>query len=141
MNVLFVDINGVLNTPYSKGFVKNSLMKLLIKIVRKTDAKIVVSSTWRMFAKDTIERAFDYYGVDIFDYTPKMTIKREEIQAWVDDHDIDKFAILDDNPKAAIAGHYFQVNGDKGLTPKIADEVINYLNSNSSLPKKTPTKK
>ena len=55
--VIFLDIDGVLNSK--KWFVNNNFrkqkfeidpdaVKLLNHVIRKTDAKIVISSTWRM---------------------------------------------------------------------------------------------
>lgn len=62
MKVIFLDIDGVLNndnttstTPNGFVGIGNSLLKNLYKIVQATDAKIVLTSTW----KDDWDRNID----------------------------------------------------------------------------------
>ena len=54
MKVIFLDVDGVLNTKYSKsrcgrfiGIDKDKVAQLK-RIVDETDAEIVLSSTWRL---------------------------------------------------------------------------------------------
>lgn len=110
MNVIFLDIDGVLKTPSpfnndenelsgstiykiifeKKTFnLKESSVKLLKQIVEKTNCKIVISSSWRI--KSCIEdfhKMFKLYDWDtrdiIIDFTPITLngIRGEDIDEW-----------------------------------------------------------
>jgi len=125
-NYLFLDIDGVLNTGrYSDYLIENGLCETnadgylfdpeavqnLEHIIDATDAKIIITSTWR-FDSDmqVLWRNRDLAG-EVIGITP--TIEREkgigkfrcwisdrgmEVEAWLKDNAIDpyKYAILDD---------------------------------------------
>lgn len=114
MNVLFLDIDGVLNsaaydrvrTP-NDGNIDKSRLILLKEIIRSTDAKIVLSSSWRkhwerdLAACDAVgcqlHAVFDSAGLPIYDKTPVLTDRAEEIAAWLRLHpETEGYAILDD---------------------------------------------
>ena len=126
MKVIFLDIDGVLNT--SKTYVdrKNKYMKTgildldidefrvgyLKEILDKTDAKIVLSSSWRHFfykneqivvprTKKGLELydLLNKYKIEIYDITTKNNyLKREEqINLWLSQReDVDSFVVIDD---------------------------------------------
>lgn len=145
MKVLFLDIDGVLNTPKMTGrfgvdFVDNILVALVARIVKETDCKIVLSSTWRIDEKDRMlaTRELGEQGLTIHDCTPVITrsggwesggsVRRhEEIQAWLDQNPVDRFAILDDMHEACIEGSFFKTDENRGLTVQIAEQVIEHL--------------
>ena len=145
MRVLFLDIDGVLNTPKMLGrfgmdFVDNILVALVARIVRETDCKIVLSSTWRIDEKDRMiaTRELAEQGLTIHDCTPVITrsggwesggwVKRhEEIQDWLNQNPVERFAILDDDPEACIEGHFFRTDENRGLTVQIAEQIIQHL--------------
>ena len=137
MKVIFLDIDGVLNgynkwntllykiidalnseklrlwykkeiTPFG---VHERKVKRLAKIVKATNAKIVISSSWRIILNNTpydkltknYKRLIDLfikYDMDIFDITPSSVDgKRDkEIITWLSRHekDVENFIILDD---------------------------------------------
>ena len=131
INVIFLDIDGVLNgynfwnllgwNIISK-FHSNKLkdwyreepfgvherkVKRLAKIVHKTDAKVVISSSWRFglqynilsYAQRKLLDLFDKYDIKIYGYTPRSESGKrdEEIKAWLSKHkEVNKFIILDD---------------------------------------------
>lgn len=98
MRVIFLDIDGVLN---SKEFFQNrqptqelneideEKVKLLQQIVQATNAKIVLTSTWRIY--DKTDKVYQYlvdtlakYDLSIFDCTPYINGNRpEEITTWL----------------------------------------------------------
>ena len=157
MKVIFLDIDGVLNTPkllqkFGWNFIDDILVALLARIVRETDSKIVLSSTWRIEEHDKklVAQALSRHGLEIFDVTPVINktvnsaswdnwvnaseavrdswVKRsDEIQAWLDGASVDKFAILDDVADAHIEGSFFQTDEKRGLTVEIAEKVIQHL--------------
>lgn len=126
MNIIFLDIDGVLNSVDSaiafyewmpKGTREQSedkLDKVSIGLLRKlcmvTDAKIVISSTWRMGrVKEDFEEIFKRYGWVDFPYYGQTIIgyilfdigsrtRGHEIQHWLKEHpEIINYAIIDDD--------------------------------------------
>lgn len=115
MKVIFLDIDGVLNSEqYIRecdgcGIVIDpSKMVLLKQIVDATNARIVLSTSWREhWSKDQkqcdstgvlMNSIFGAYGLQIFDKTPQLHTRREtEIKSWLDKNpDVQKFVVLDD---------------------------------------------
>ena len=139
MKVIFVDVDGVLNShktirKFGHDFIDPILVALVERIVRETGAKIVISSSWRIDPKDMekVRRAFS--NVKIFDQTPRINRdfpnwveRKEEIQSWLDHHQVSKFAIIDDEWDAEIEGSFFHTDCEIGLTAAIADQIIQHL--------------
>ena len=124
MKVIFLDIDGVLNT--SETFIEQSKnykqkgtynveidefrVEYLKQIIEKTDAKIVLSSSWRYFfikENDIVlpktQKGLDLYkllkkyNIEIYDITTKQHMKREEqINLWLRNHDVESFVVIDD---------------------------------------------
>jgi len=141
MKIIFLDIDGVLNThktihTFGRDFIDDALVAVVAKIVNETQAKIVLSSTWRLDAQDKllVEQALACRDLSIHDCTPQIqtpgswTERRIEIQAWLDNNQhTTRFAILDDWPDASIDGSFFHVDENLGLTVSIAEQVIEHL--------------
>jgi len=143
MNIIFLDIDGVLNNYSSKsnGLLKEQqdthypllwepdLVEILNRIVKETEAKIVLSSTWRSF-KDAYDVIVNDMKIHISDETPDTAKTRgHEIQTWLDDNPfVDKFVILDDEADMDhLKSHLLQTDPKIGLTNEIADEAIERL--------------
>lgn len=136
-NIIFLDIDGVLN-GYNKWtwlllkvveFFDNTRLKSwfilhiqpygihkkkvkrLAKIVRKTNAKVVMSSSWRIGWWNTpYERLYKdqkkltdlltKYNIEVIDITPRLPDGRrdKEILEWLANHkdQVNRFIILDD---------------------------------------------
>ena len=113
MKVIFLDIDGVLNTEVSAIMYGNlwagkkdvaSMLDhhgvRLIKFLISKDVKIVLSSSWRL-GQDK-ETSTATLGFEIFDQTAvhsnKGNARGYEIQDWLDKHDdITHYCILDDD--------------------------------------------
>lgn len=143
MKIIFLDIDGVLNTPkllkkFGFDFIDDILVALIARIVRETEAKIVLSSTWRIEEKNRqlVQEALAAHDLEIFDSTPilkpetQMWVERhQEIRAWLENREVHKFAIIDDWEDAAIEGSFFKTDENRGLTVQIAEEIIAHLKS------------
>ena len=129
MKIVMLDIDGVLNSVRSviarskgrdrptnithKTFEERSLdvvaVNLLRRLCESTDAKIVISSTWRQGrTKEDFVNIFAYYGwhdFPIIGATPKLnTIRGNEIANWISSYTelnqsdpIEQYVILDDD--------------------------------------------
>lgn len=111
MKVLFLDIDGVLNSTrtavafdgYPHSFSPDDMRKfdpVAIALVRKICAHgvlVVMSSSWRIsFAPYDFDNALQ---LPVVDCTPIMNKQRgHEIQSWLDKHpDVTHYAIVDDD--------------------------------------------
>ena len=142
MKVIFLDVDGVLNTDstvyrFGSDFIDPVLVKLVAKIVWKTGAIIVLSSSWRLDSKDTqlVRDALAAEGLSIQGCTPfhaapsKWIPRNEEIMEWIHTrgHNVTEFAIIDDDNSAEIGGKFFQTNNQVGLTEELASKIIEHL--------------
>lgn len=141
MKILFLDIDGVVNCS-STNFktdlwpIDRYMAFLVGKIVMQTDCKVVLSSSWRVHpeGRETVEK----HVVPVLDVTCRSWYDREndhhstrgeEIQKWLDEHpEVTKYAILDDDSDMLPRQKHFRTSWGSGLTEKIAQEVIQYLN-------------
>lgn len=122
MKTIFLDIDGVLDIFNSRKDIQDLLpfaMERLQRIVLKTEAKIVVISTWRYgspkFRKvcerkglyqaecanwDHLMYILERYGLSVFDVTAwdeKLVSRAEEITEYLRIHpEVEAFVILDD---------------------------------------------
>lgn len=163
MKIIFLDIDGVLNSM--NGLIKRggqSLMDLYVEhiaILREilyiTDARIVISSTWRKGRTvEQLKQLFYNYELPskyIIDKTPSLkgkeivingktysdTKRGHEIEKWLEDNkelDIEEFVILDDDSDMAnLMDKLVQTDYDYGLTYIHAEEVIKRLSGKTFL--------
>ena len=139
--ILFLDVDGVLNTRASQlaggaDALAQDLILHLARIIQQTQAKIVISSTWRMQARDMQLLSATLANAKMQDTivggTPVMGERHSEIKAWLAAHPTRRFAILDDHPDAGkgdLARHFFWVSSIVGLQESDADAVVRHLNA------------
>ena len=119
MKILFLDIDGVLNSrEYDRRRNWNELtdidetrLPFVKEIIDKTGAKIVLVSTWRSHWNSDeslcdedgkyINGMFSKYGLVIHDKTPDLGLlskRKDEVKAWLAEHtgEVERFVILDD---------------------------------------------
>ena len=118
MKVIFLDVDGVLNDQdlifekFKTKEIEISKDKLLLlkKIITSSnDIKVVLSSSWRIgllkkdgkiVADTTYHKEFlellKEYDIEIYDITPSMMSRPEEIKYYLDNNDIESYVILDD---------------------------------------------
>lgn len=147
--ICFLDVDGVINndktmskTPNGFTGVSGTLVDRLKKIIEKTDAKIVLCSSWRVDYLKTngndpdskyLIKQLSYKGLMISDCTCKEGINRGwQVSNYLKDHKIEKFVILDDEyekdyEEYHLTNHVVHTDTAIGLTDKNVIEAINIL--------------
>lgn len=111
-SIIFLDVDGVLNCDSAKALapsgalgVMDSKVKLLRTIIDLTDAKVVLSSDWRLCEPGNrdykyLENKLWYKGgIKIYGKTPDIDWRRrgQEILAWLGQHpQVTSWVVLDD---------------------------------------------
>lgn len=141
MKYIFLDCDGVLNNiNYTKKCYKKNEkkpmsmyytpfdpynLKNLAKIVRKTGANIVLTSTWRLDKEHmaVLRARLAEYGLKIYDQTSNFGMNRgAEISEWLKEHSKGKksFVIIDDDTFDILPffdrKYIIQTNAKYGLT-------------------------
>ena len=152
MKVLFLDIDGVLNsTAYrTEKLLNDRDYSVLIepqkvanlrKIVDVTGAQIVLSSSWNKFwdydpvdnAGKRINNALTAYGLRIMDKTPwsRDSSRGEQIDAWLRaNNHVEQYVILDDNDycwNCRHRAHWVKTDSAIGLDEAAVAKAINVL--------------
>lgn len=159
MRVIFLDFDGVLNPgkhaarlhklwkqgkaksrdEYGQLFNEHCVF-LAEVLVDTTEAKVVISSTWRKrLSLEQLRDMFKVRGItiDIYDVTPSLnTIRGEEIECWLLEHDeVESYVIIDDNSDMLPEQkpHFIQCSSKTGLTLDLASKACSVLfNGDSS---------
>ena len=159
MKVIFLDFDGVLNHVKSKsrvtfedgiyvGLDKDKLRNLA-KIVQETDAKIVLTTTWRDHyevgaykqndrVRKYVNNKFRDLGLKIYDKVRegKRFDRGKDVKAWLDEHpDVTEYVAIDDEDIGymiewdTFKNHFVKTlwNGN-GLTENCANAAIRILN-------------
>jgi HAD domain in Swiss Army Knife RNA repair proteins len=138
MKIIFLDIDGVLNcksTPNPRKFpyvVDPKLIVQLKSLIEKTDARVVLSSTWRLDPVGLL--AARYWDITIFDVCPDMpgSARCKEILAWLSSHsDVTRFIVVDDEDDQLDDLPLFQPSSRTGITEEIVTIAADYLNGKS----------
>ena len=150
-NVIFLDIDGVLNSNFwndshqkeiSNGtLIDIEKIKLLAKLVKNTNAKLILHSGWRFWYNSNLEptrkesenlsKLLQQEDIVIDGMTPDFSteeirkskkfslVKASEILTWLAEHEeVDKWIVIDDldlhNPEIEI--HQIKTDSAVGLT-------------------------
>ena len=149
MNIIFLDIDGVLNSHrklkevYEKTHKPHSgynypfdeiCLQNLKELVTITNSKIVITSSWRrdQEGRDTLINALKEYELEehIIGYTPILGKSRGiEIQAYLNQLDYQpNFIILDDDTDMDnLIDYLIKTNISVGLTKTNVEEAIKLL--------------
>jgi hypothetical protein len=135
MNIVFTDIDGVLNPNWRKKWCKKSI-KYYNDLCKEFNLRPVITSTWRLnYTIVELQAIFDEQGVlaNILDYTPfiDQADRGLEIKAWLDKNNCDKFIIFDDivNNITPHIGNVIKCNTFIGISKSEYKEAVNYLNN------------
>lgn len=140
MNIIFLDIDGVLNTLgdtnlINKTFEYNKLMRL-IKLSNETNSKIIIISDRRTFIdeREMIDDIFNSYNMNYGYLSLKRTHRKrsDEILYYLSNNpNITNYVILDDNDLCysennALSSHFIDCYKN-GFSEEKYEKVINIL--------------
>ena len=150
--LVFLDIDGVLDTYKSHYMLDPVLMDRLGNILGRTGAWSVISSSWRCGnVPETIEFMTDYdnprVGSNPFPFTDRIVgitpilysiidddidrpaTRGEEIYAYLKAHPCDNYVILDDSDEMLgdLRPHLVLVNDEIGLTDNDVEKAVSIL--------------
>lgn len=108
MKIIFLDIDGVLNV-IGQGYDKygqlfhEHFQENLRYIIKKTGAKIVITSSWRGNGLEFLQNLWkdrniggEIIGITDLDYD-KYSCRGEEIDQYIKTHNVEKYVIIDDD--------------------------------------------
>jgi hypothetical protein len=150
MNIIFLDIDGVLNPLTAKRdasgrFGHRAFENFRLILDKLPEASVVITSTWRYeYTLPEMKAYFREVGIDphrIVDMTPDLRCddgmirhyptRDEEIRAWLGQHPgVEQFAILDDVGPEQMTGledDFFQTEFDEGLRYEQSLNIIKHL--------------
>ena len=146
MKVIFLDVDGVLNSNSTNAIspngyvgVSDKYVKLLRRIVNETDAKVVLSSDWRLDHgpdyKYLTNKLWYKGGIRLFSETPNIgwEWRGNEIKTWLSEHeDVENYVILDDISFPDFMGdledHLIETDPTIGLTDEDVELAVGVLN-------------
>lgn len=151
--IIFLDIDGVLNCWSTTRFLFNHCLFVdtrkvlrLRDIVERTNAQIVLSSSWRCTESASDKRAYHQLMEEFkrlrcplwIDVTPIIPVvnREKEIQAWLEKHpEVTNYVILDDYWQELMEEIEHLVICDEaiGLTKKEAERAIAMLNNEEEI--------
>lgn len=146
MKVIFLDVDGVLNNSNTKALtpggwmgVSKTLVKRLQRVAAATNAKVVLTSTWK--DADKLELDYLYKKLNFckpIDFTKENDMRGsyyrgDGITDYLTAHqDIEQFVILDDYifdfEEQSLLDHLVWTNEKEGLTEEKAQQAIKILN-------------
>ncbi len=154
IKILALDMDGVANSisflrtrSYGQDGIDRSLLPLIVNILKKTQAKVLLSTSWRHAPElvNDIKNAFSEYNVTnfIIGQTPDLIddMRGTEIKEWFisNKHLLGtefSFAIIDDDNDAGFGfknEFFFETDPRFGITKEIANKIIKHLNNTSIL--------
>lgn len=159
MKVIFLDIDGVLNLCYPErdkygSLFHPELVNNLNNLIQLTDAKIVISSSWRHSGLSEMKDMWEFRNLpgEVIDITPSFMHQRgtslcrgDEIQQWLNEHpEVTNYVYIDDDyidvnedqlenyvKTADNWDHFDNVQG-YGLTAECTNKAIEILNRNEN---------
>ena len=142
--VIFLDIDGVLAPIHHwdrYGDLDPACVRVLNEIAERGSAEVVVSSSLR-YGRTLAElqamldaQGFTGRVVDKTPPGPPGADRGEEIAAWLAEHAVDGYVIIDDHlDMGALRTHLVQTHPARGLQPADAERAIATLRLNGGPP-------
>jgi hypothetical protein len=152
MKVIFLDFDGVITTYNSKWKIDMNNIKIINDICDKTNAKIVVTSSWRIGHRgdvlafngyltqyiiehnylDNVQDAFDKFINNIVGMTKYIDgVRGDEIKSYMSEHlEVENYVILDDDSDMCDYQlfNFVQTDACEGITERDAKICVDILN-------------
>jgi hypothetical protein len=133
MRVIFLDIDGVLNCSRTSNLrkfpyvVDSALLARLLSLRRRTDAEVILSSTWRYDPVGLL--AAKHFGIPFSDVIPDLPgePRKKEIVTWLAAHDVERYVVIDDEDDQLDELPLFQPTSLVGLTDEIVNGAADFL--------------
>ncbi len=142
-NVLFLDIDGVLNsedwftrTANGKGMFDPKCVELLNYITDNSNTDIVLSSSWRM--DENVNNILYNHGItgNIIDKTSRLALEIDylcrgnEIQKWLLENEYNNYVILDDDFDMLVSqlDNFVHIDYKVGLSEENVKSILKILN-------------
>lgn len=159
MNIIYLDMDGVINNTATfaiEGRIllnayDETLVSNLNYIIEKTNAKIVMTSTWRLSFKDanSINKHFKKIGIlpVCIGKTKHLNMRSGWSGSFTDrgyeikdnlsrfSRTTDNYVIIDDDHQYTLkqfGEHYFETDIEVGLTKEIAENIVDFLNKETN---------
>lgn len=141
--IIFLDIDGVLRTIKDTKFNKKCIENIN-ELVKITNSKVVITSTWRLNGMDFIMGNVGIYVNEIIDRTPYIISNHEdveiprglEIKKWIQDYTnmyqyVESYVIIDDCDDILYSqkDRFIHVDQTKGFDKKSLKKAIEILNN------------
>jgi histidinol phosphatase-like enzyme len=147
MNLIFLDVDGVLNSAKDKFSIElksKSHMHHLKRVVVEGNASVVISSSWRMSGSlyETLVTKLKNRKIQVIGKTPICGKRGAEIKIWLSlakkcYMDIDNFVILDDEvhdiQETELINHLVKTDMTIGLQKEDADKAIAILKDKTDI--------
>lgn len=144
MKAIFLDIDGILNSEvwwhdvmskYGIDIVdlyNQEAMMLLKQLVNLTDARIVLSSSWRIseYSRERVMDNFVPYDLSLYSITGQEEGTRgHQIMEWLQRHpEVTEYVAFDDDHDLTELGpHFIHVDGYYGLKREHFDKALAIL--------------
>jgi hypothetical protein len=148
MRVIFLDVDGCLNTPLTWGrrpeihAIEGVLVKRVSDLADATNAVVVISSTWRVLHPLADLKTWLYHRgfrqvskiIDITPDHPWPAVRQDEILAWIDTapRTVTSFVVLDDDTVgdkdwSKVVNNMILINPQTGITDadcRAATEIL-----------------
>lgn len=145
MKVIFLDVDGVLNnaattelTPTKFLGVSDNLIEIFRTIVDETDAKVVLTSTWKY---DTNAQDLNYLYDKLGEKYKPIAVTKDPrgeldfrgvgIKSYLSEHEVEEYVIIDDFEfdfeKEGLLEHFVWTQELDGLTETDARKAIDIL--------------
>lgn len=152
MKIIFLDFDGVITTYQSKWKIDMNKIKIINDICDKTDAKIVVSSSWKIGYRGVVpvfheslkqyfiknqylvhfKDTFDKFISNIIGMTESIGgLRGDEIKFYMNKHpEVDSYVILDDDSDMLDQQlfNFIQTDTYEGITERDAKLCVDILN-------------
>ena len=136
MKAIFLDIDGVLNVD-SDRTISPEKVKLLSSLIKKTNAEVILSSSWRYGWNDPTQntegkRVYNTKKIlkdneIIIEKTIDLPLTKDiQISNYLKEYKPSNFVVLDD--ETVETPNFIHINGNVGLTEADCEKAVSILN-------------